>query len=291
MTLFFAALISGQILVTPPPPADETILKYEQALRDSEEKHRAYLQTLESGAAAVVVLFTAYLGWLNWKTRKELVAEIEAEYRTAAEKAAQKYGSEALRALEQHIHDLDLRLATSTSEMSPFPRLDRPQLSDRAVAYPTSSPTAAKADVTGATSTKTIHILWVDDHPRNNDQERELIEYRWAAKIDSALSTEEALAKLSRESYDLIIEDMARQKKDRAGIDFLKTLAQMRGRVPPIVVYCSTKMVTRFGAEARSLGAISVTSSPTSLMDALQSVFGNARPLPEPAPPSDIIAP
>jgi hypothetical protein len=81
-------LAVAQAQAPPPPSPESTVLTYERFLRESEEQHRKYIETLLTGAAALVTLFTAYLGWLNWKTRKELLAEIQAEYHEAAEKVA-----------------------------------------------------------------------------------------------------------------------------------------------------------------------------------------------------------
>ena len=229
------------------PSPDATVLQYERMLRESEAHHRAYIQSLLGGAAALIAVFTGYLTWLNWKTRKEMIADIRAEYRAAAEKAAQQLEAETFQdfqALQKRIRELDLTVARhKVSAESPPPRAEAAAPSPR--------------------------ILWVDDHPANNEQEEQLIVGRWQATIERALSTEEAMRKLAQADYDLVIEDMKRQKNERAGIDLLRRLD---GEVP-VIVYCSSKLVQRYGKEATACGAAAATDSPAALMEAVQRIL------------------
>lgn len=68
-------------------------------------------------------------------------------------------------------------------------------------------------------------ILWVDDHPENNLNERGMFR-QLKAEIDIARSTEEALEMLKNDEYDLVISDMARGSTATAGLDFLKRFRQ-----------------------------------------------------------------
>ena len=64
-------------------------------------------------------------------------------------------------------------------------------------------------------------ILWVDDYPENNLNERRMLR-RLKAETGTAKSTEDALDILSRGDYDLVISDMARGEKATTGLGFLK---------------------------------------------------------------------
>jgi response regulator RpfG family c-di-GMP phosphodiesterase len=66
-------------------------------------------------------------------------------------------------------------------------------------------------------------ILWVDDSPKNNFNERTLFE-RAGARIDPALSTRDAITATRLHPYDLIISDWKRPEGENAGPDLLKAL-------------------------------------------------------------------
>ena len=66
-------------------------------------------------------------------------------------------------------------------------------------------------------------VLWVDDRPDNNISERRAME-AYNLSFDLAKSTGEALAKLGKKRYDLIISDMSRPPDARAGYTLLQTL-------------------------------------------------------------------
>lgn len=77
-------------------------------------------------------------------------------------------------------------------------------------------------------------VLWVDDHPEYNRNERKMFR-RLGVEIDVAKSTEEALGMLRSQIYDLVISDMARDTRT-AGLEFL---AQFRteGETTPVIFY------------------------------------------------------
>jgi CheY-like chemotaxis protein len=69
-------------------------------------------------------------------------------------------------------------------------------------------------------------ILWVDDRPEDNRRERRLL-HSLGITIDLADDTDEALYKLARAEYDLVISDMERYGDDEAGSHLLE---RMRGK-------------------------------------------------------------
>lgn len=82
---------------------------------------------------------------------------------------------------------------------------------------------------------KDAQILWVDDHPENNLNERRMF-HRLKAEIDTARSTKEALDILGKNNYDLGISDMARGGEATAGLDFLKQFRQ-KDKATAVIFY------------------------------------------------------
>jgi CheY-like chemotaxis protein len=110
-------------------------------------------------------------------------------------------------------------------------------------------------------------LLWVDDVPRNNFNERTLFE-RAGARIDPALSTTDAIKAARLHPYDLIISDWKRPEGDNAGPDLVKAL-HSEGIHTPVVFYVGY-------IDGRSRGdAIGLTNRPDELLhvvlDALQA--------------------
>lgn len=64
-------------------------------------------------------------------------------------------------------------------------------------------------------------ILWVDDHPENNLNERKMFK-QLGADIDVALNTNDAITILKNGNYDLVISDMARGDDQAAGMKLLE---------------------------------------------------------------------
>lgn len=78
-----------------------------------------------------------------------------------------------------------------------------------------------------------VTILWVDDHPENNRNERKMF-HQLAVQVDIARSTNDALDMLKHQTYDLILSDMARGDDSTAGIDLLQKLKEANNRTPVI---------------------------------------------------------
>lgn len=105
-------------------------------------------------------------------------------------------------------------------------------------------------------------ILWVDDRPANNVYEREALE-QMGIVFDIALSTEEAIAKLSASHFDLIISDMGRPPDSRAGYTLLDHLRKAGNRIP-FVIYAASR-APEHRREAIEHGAIGCTNRPDEL--------------------------
>ena len=110
-------------------------------------------------------------------------------------------------------------------------------------------------------------ILWVDNTPSNNFNERRLFE-RAGATIDPALRTADGLEATRLHPYDLIISDWARPESENAGPELLRALRD-RGVHVPAVFYAGR-------VQGRERGdAIGLTDRPDELLhivlDALQT--------------------
>ena len=118
---------------------------------------------------------------------------------------------------------------------------------------------------------KPSSVLWVDDHPKNNSYFVEQLT-KLGVGVDLALSTPEALEKLKRRGYSVLISDMGRAENGKenatAGLDLL---AIVRERYPdlPVVFFCSPYAARRYAAEAQRLGARGISSSATELFGLL----------------------
>lgn len=106
-------------------------------------------------------------------------------------------------------------------------------------------------------------VLWVDDRPDNNRFEGQALE-ALGIQIDLSTSTDDALEKIQRRSYDLIISDMGRPPDSRAGYTLLDRL-RANGNTTPFVIYSGSRAPEHV-SEARQHGAIGATNSPQELV-------------------------
>jgi CheY-like chemotaxis protein len=107
---------------------------------------------------------------------------------------------------------------------------------------------------------KGVQLLWVDDHPENNLNERRMFR-QLGVDIDSAKSTEEALAMLAAAKYDVVLSDMARGDHAVAGLDLLREMQQRDIKVP--VIFYMGSFDADKGVPPRAFGA---TNRPDELL-------------------------
>jgi CheY-like chemotaxis protein len=81
-------------------------------------------------------------------------------------------------------------------------------------------------------------LLWVDDNPDNNVNERQAFE-ALGLRFNLALSTNEALEQISRHQYAAIISDMGRKEGPREGYVLLDTLRK-KGIQTPLFFYAAS---------------------------------------------------
>jgi CheY-like chemotaxis protein len=106
-------------------------------------------------------------------------------------------------------------------------------------------------------------VLWVDDHHGNNSYERDALQ-ALGIEIVMAQSTEEALALVQAERFDLVISDMIRQSDPRAGLTLLDRLRQ-RNVQTPYIIY-SVPVAPDQQAEVWRRNGLGVSSKPDDLL-------------------------
>ena len=103
-------------------------------------------------------------------------------------------------------------------------------------------------------------LLWVDDRPENNLNERRMFR-QLKAEIDTAKSTEEALGIVKNGRYDLVISDMARGDDATAGLEFLEQFRKV-DKTTPVIFYIGLFDAEQ-GVPAQAFG---ITNRPDGLL-------------------------
>jgi CheY-like chemotaxis protein len=81
---------------------------------------------------------------------------------------------------------------------------------------------------------RNAQILWVDDHPENNLNERRMFR-QLQVDVDTAKSTAEALGMLRNGNYDLVLSDMSRGDDAMAGLKCFEQLRKVT--TTPVIFY------------------------------------------------------
>ena len=107
-------------------------------------------------------------------------------------------------------------------------------------------------------------ILWVDDRPENNVYERQSLE---ALGVSFVLckSTDEALAKIKSQHFDVIISDMGRPPDAHAGYTLLDSLRKS-GDATPFIIYAGSDAAEHKN-EAQKRGALGSTNRAAQLFE------------------------
>jgi CheY-like chemotaxis protein len=113
-------------------------------------------------------------------------------------------------------------------------------------------------------------VLWVDDRPDNNVNERQSLEAIGVSFV-LAVSTEEALQKVRGQRFDAIISDMGRPSDARAGYTLLDALRES-GNTTPFVIYAGSN-APEHKAEARRHGALGCTNRAAELFQYVVSAL------------------
>ena len=119
-------------------------------------------------------------------------------------------------------------------------------------------------------SARNAQLLWVDDKPPKTAYERKAFE-AIGANIVFALDTDDALSKLSKRKFDVIISDMSRPPDEYAGYTLLSKLPDPH---PPFIIF-STSGDPRDDKEARRRGAVGYTNSSSVLFEMVMTAMAN----------------
>jgi CheY-like chemotaxis protein len=114
-------------------------------------------------------------------------------------------------------------------------------------------------------------VLWVDDRPNNNIYERQALE-ALGIKFVISTSTDDALDKISRQSFAAIISDMGRPPDSKAGYTLLDKL-RSSGNNTPFVIYAGSRKPEHV-AETRRRGGVGCTNRPNELFQMVLSAIG-----------------
>lgn len=136
----------------------------------------------------------------------------------------------------------------------------------------TLTPTKSEIKQIESVLPKVRSILWADDNPKNNAfLIANLSEL--GVEVDMALSTSDALSKFESKKYDRVISDMGRKEQGKynqtAGLDLTKQIRAIDKNIP-ILIYCSSRAAQEFRDEAYAAGVNEITSSATTLLNALR---------------------
>jgi DNA-binding response OmpR family regulator len=74
-------------------------------------------------------------------------------------------------------------------------------------------------------------VLWVDDHPGNNAEERRFLEGRRIA-VYEVTSSDDAMKLLSMYKYDAVISDMGRNGNPLAGLELVREMRAQKNYTP-----------------------------------------------------------
>lgn len=114
-------------------------------------------------------------------------------------------------------------------------------------------------------------ILWVDDRPNNNIFERQALE-SFGIRFVLSTSTEDALNKLQKDTFDVIISDMGRPPDQQAGYTLLEELRN-HGIRTPFLIYASSRAPEHI-SETRRRGAQGTTNRPDELFEMVLNAVG-----------------
>ncbi len=114
-----------------------------------------------------------------------------------------------------------------------------------------------------------FHVLWVDDHPENNAGISNSLTER-GMRVTTALSTGEALEKLARQTYQVVLSDLGRENSPEAGLDMLLTFKE-KGIQVPMGIYAMRK--DDYMEKLMAVGAAIVTNNGPEIENWVLSVF------------------
>jgi CheY-like chemotaxis protein len=118
-------------------------------------------------------------------------------------------------------------------------------------------------------------VLWVDDSPVNNEDERSRLRADGLV-FDNVVSSSEAIEQLRLSTYDLVISDLGRRgssdRSQTAGLELLRDPVVSEGG-PPLIVYAGRQAVKQRPDLLRE-GAFGATDNPVALVALVREALG-----------------
>lgn len=130
----------------------------------------------------------------------------------------------------------------------------------------------ATSRAAGSLTVSQAKVLWVDDNPDNQQYERNALS-ALGIKFDLARNTDEAMARLKTDKFNLIITDFYRSDDPQGAYTLLGKLKNISSP-PPVIIYSGSSNPD-FEKEAKTRGAYGETNSPQRLFDLVVNVFLN----------------
>jgi CheY-like chemotaxis protein len=119
-----------------------------------------------------------------------------------------------------------------------------------------------------------VRILWVDDLPTNNREERAALE-KLGIVVELSVCTPQALSMLARSDFNLVISDMGRPEGSQAGYELLEKM-RARGDNTSLLFYTSSRSAEHFSM-AVSRGALGSTAEPGELIEMVMNALRAGR--------------
>jgi DNA-binding response OmpR family regulator len=118
-------------------------------------------------------------------------------------------------------------------------------------------------------------VLWVDDNPQNNGEEKRFLERRKIA-VYQVTTSEEALALLAMYEYRAVISDMNRNNEPLEGIELVREMRRRKDETP-FVLYTFVPSTAQHRLLAEAGGQAATTTS-KELYAAILPLFAEDRP-------------
>jgi CheY-like chemotaxis protein len=168
-----------------------------------------------------------------------------------------RVSAEVLRRMGKEYAQVARRLETSSGSISTAATSREGEVAESASPAPASEPQeeapatipAVEADRTAVSRPAETdisedpftgaRILWVDDHPKNNDTFVREFE-RAGARVQQVNSSEKAIDQLEAASFDAIISDLKRGNNRRAGVELLQEMRRSGIQIP-FAVFCGKR--------------------------------------------------
>ncbi|WP_370795027.1 hypothetical protein [Bacteroides stercorirosoris] len=200
---------------------DDIVLQYQQFIREDAKEHRLFLENSFNKLLMLIsggtFLFGSLLTWLNYRTRTEIKTAVNKKFDeqigiligTRIDELRQNSEIQS-KELEKRIVTADKLIRELSGRLSLTSSYSDGEIGDK-----------RNSQQIHYTDTGIKRILWVDDNPANNRNivgmfpENEVV-------FDLAKSTNEAIEKLVRENYTLIISYMKRNESPDEGIQLLR---------------------------------------------------------------------